>query len=255
MNKLQGKVAIITEGSSGLGEATAHQFAAHGARAIVIADVQDEKGQKVAASIGSNTCTYIHCDVSNEEQVKNLVDSTVKAHGSLDIMAINAGIGRATLTCDQTVLDMDLSAYDKLIAVNARGMAACVKHAATAMVEGHVRGSIVCTASVSSKNFVDYVMSKYAVLGLVRCASLKLGAYGIRVNCVSPGPMGTPLLKELFGYENEEEDKVVESNQYLKGGALRPKNVANAVVFLAFEDSEFITGHNLAVDGGYKPSV
>ena len=259
MNKLQGKVAIITGGASGMGEATAHQFAAHGARAIVIADVQDEKGQKVATSIGSNICTYIHCDVSDEEQVKNLVDSTVKAHGSLDIMFSNAGIGRATLTCDQTVLDMDLSAYDKLMAVNTRGMAACVKHAAKAMVEGHVRGSIVCTASiaasVSSENFVDYVMSKHAVLGLVRCASLKLGAYGIRVNCVSPGPIGTPLLKELFGYENEEEDKVVESNQYLKGGGtFRPKNVADAVVFLASEDSEFITGHSLAVDGGYKPS-
>ena len=259
MNKLQGKVAIITGGASGMGEATAHQFAAHGARAIVIADVQDEKGQKVATSIGSNICTYIHCDVSDEEQVKNLVDSTVKAHGSLDIMFSNAGIGRATLTCDQTVLDMDLSAYDKLMAVNARGMAACVKHAAKAMVEGHVRGSIVCTASiaasVSSENFVDYVMSKHAVLGLLRCASLKLGAYGIRVNCVSPGPIGTPLLKELFGYENEEEDKVVESNQYLKGGGtFRPKNVADAVVFLASEDSEFITGHSLAVDGGYKPS-
>ncbi|KAK4568374.1 hypothetical protein RGQ29_003956 [Quercus rubra] len=259
MNKLQGKVTIITGGASGMGEATAHQFAAHGARAIVIADVQDEKGQKVATSIGSNICTYIHCDVSDEEQVRNLVDSTVKAHGSLDIMFSNAGIGRATLTCDQTVLDMDLSAYDKLMAVNARGMAACVKHAAKAMVEGHVRGSIVCTASiaasVSSENFVDYVMSKHAVLGLVRCASLKLGAYGIRVNCVSPGPIGTPLLKELFGYENEEEDKVVESNQYLKGGgAFRPKNVADAVVFLASEDSEFITGHSLAVDGGYKPS-
>ena len=259
MNKLQGKVAIITGGASGMGEATAHQFAAHGARAIVIADFQDEKGQKVATSIGSNICTYIHCDVSDEEQVKNLVDSTVKAHGSLDIMFSNAGIGRATLTCDQTVLDMDLSAYDKLMAVNARKMAACVKHEAKAMVEGHVSESIVCmasiAASVSSENFVDYVMSKHAVLGLLRCASLKLGAYGIRVNCVSPGPIGTPLLKELFGYENEEEDKVVESNQYLKGGGtFRPKNVADAVVFLASEDSEFITGHSLAVDGGYKPS-
>ncbi|KAL4633816.1 hypothetical protein ACB092_04G150200 [Castanea dentata] len=259
MNKLQGKVAIITGGASGMGEATARQFAAHGARTIVIADVQDEMGQKVAASIGSKICTYIHCDVCDEEQVKNLVDSTVKAHGSLDIMFSNAGIGRVTVTCDQTALDMDLSAYDKVMAVNARGMAACVKHAAKAMVEGHVRGSIVCTASIAasigSESFVDYVMSKHAVLGLVRCASLKLGAYGIRVNCVSPGPVGTPLLKGLFRYENEEEDKVVESNHYLKGGVLRPKHVADVVVFLASEDSEFITGHSLAVDGGYKPSV
>ena len=256
MNKLQGKVAIITGGASGLGEVTAHHFAAHGARAIVIADVQDEKGQKVAVEIGSNICTYVHCDVRDEEQVKNLVEFTVKSYGCLDIMFSNAGIGRATHTCDQTALDMDLSAYDKLMAVNVRGMAACVKHAGKAMVEGHVRGSIVCTtsvaASVGSEKFVDYIMSKHAVLGLVRCASLKLGAYGIRVNCVSPGAVGTPLLKDMFGYENEEEDKVVGSNQYLKGGILRPKNVADAVVFLASEDSEFITGHNLAEDGGCK---
>ena len=110
MNKLQGKVAIITGGASGLGEVTAHHFAAHGARAIVIADVQDEKGQKVAVEIGSNICTYVHCDVRDEEQVKNLVEFTVKSYGCLDIMFSNAGIGRATHTCDQTALDMDLSA-------------------------------------------------------------------------------------------------------------------------------------------------
>ncbi|KAL4633815.1 hypothetical protein ACB092_04G150100 [Castanea dentata] len=275
-NKLQGKVAIITggtssmgeataclfsfhgaqaiaiadvqdekdhklamDGASGLGEATAHHFAAQGARAIVIADIQDENGQKVAVEIGSNICTYVHCDLRDEEQVKNLVEFTLKSYGCVDIMFSNAGMGRATQTCDQTSLDMELSAYDKLMAVNVRGMAACVKHAGKAMVEGHVRGSIVCTAS-------------HAVLGLVRCASLKLGAYGIRVNCVSPGAVGTPLLKDMFRYENEEEDKVVASNQYLKGEVMRPKNVADAVLFLASEDSEFITGHNLAVDGGCK---
>ncbi|KAK9995955.1 hypothetical protein SO802_020641 [Lithocarpus litseifolius] len=124
------------------------------------------------------------------------------------------------------------------------------------MVEGHVRGSIVCMASVaasiSSDKFVDYIMSKHTVLGLVRCTSLNLGAYGIRVNCVPPGAVGTPLLKDMFWYENEEEDKVVGSNQYLKGGVLRPKNVADTLVFLTSKDSEFITGHNLAVDGGCK---
>ena len=255
-NKLQGKVAIITGGASGMGEATAREFAAHGARAIVIADVQDEKGQNAAVSIGSNVCTYVHCDVSDEEQVKNLVDSTVKAYGRLDIMFSNAGVGKSTHACDQTVLDMDLSAYDKLMAVNARGMAACVKHAAKAMVEGRVRGSIICTASigasVGSEKLVDYVMSKHAVLGLVRCASLTLGAYGIRVNCVSPGPVGTPMLKDILGNENDEEvDKAAESNYTLKGGVVRPKNVADVVVFLASEDSQFVTGHNLAMDGGF----
>ena len=256
-SKLQGKVAIITGGASGMGEATARHFATHGARAIVITDVQDEKGQNVAASIGPNICTYVHCDVSDEEQVKTLVDSTVNAYGRVDIMFSNAGMARATHTCDQTVLDVDLSAYDKLMAVNARGMVACVKHAAKAMVEGRVRGSIICTASMAASmgtdRFVDYVMSKHAVLGLVRSASLQVGSYGIRVNCVSPGAVGTPLLKEMLGSENDEEvDKVVELSSNLKGGVLRPKNVADAVVFLASEDSQFVTGHNLVVDAGFR---
>jgi len=186
-----------------------------------------------------------------------LVDSTVNAYGRVDIMFSNAGMARATHTCDQTVLDVDLSAYDKLMAVNARGMVACVKHAAKAMVEGRVRGSIICTASMAASmgtdRFVDYVMSKHAVLGLVRSASLQVGSYGIRVNCISPGAVGTPLLKEMLGFENDEEvDKVVELSSNLKGGVLRPKNVADAVVFLASEDSQFVTGHNLAVDAGFR---
>ncbi|XP_050257221.1 (+)-cis,trans-nepetalactol synthase NEPS1-like isoform X2 [Quercus robur] len=258
--KLQGKVAIITGGASGMGEATARHFATHGARAVVIADVQDEKGRNVAASIGPNICTYVHCDVSDEEQVKTLVDTTVNTYGRLDIMFSNAGVARATHACDQSVLDMELSAYDKLMAVNARGMVACVKHAAKAMVEGRVRGSIVCTTSVAASigcpKYVDYVMSKHAVLGLVRSASLQLGAYGIRVNCVTPGAVGTPLLKDMFGCENDEEaDKMVESCSILKGGMLRPNNVADAVVFLASGDSEFVTGHNLVVDAGFSVKV
>ena len=155
---------------------------------------------------------------------------------------------------------MDFSAYDKVMVVNARGMVACVKHAVKAMIKGRVRGSIVCTVSVvatiGNHKTIDYVMSKHAVLGLMRSASLQLGAYRIRVNCVSPGVVRTPLLKDMFGWENDEEvDKVVELCSILKGGVLRPKNVSDAVVFLAFEDSEFVTGHNFVVDGGFSLKV
>ncbi|KAL4633808.1 hypothetical protein ACB092_04G149500 [Castanea dentata] len=247
-NKLQGKVAIVTGGASGIGEATARHFATC-ARAIVIADVQDEMGQSVAASISLNICSYVHCDVSDEEQVRTLVDSIVNKYGCLDIMFSNAGMGRATYTREQSVFDIDLSAYDKLMAVNARGMVACVKHAVKAMVEGHVKGSIICTVSVSasvgSYGIVDYTMSKHAV-----------GSYGIRVNCVSPGVVGTPLMKDTMRLENDEEvGKMQESSSYLKGGLLMPKNVADAVVFLASEDSQFVTGHNLVIDAGFKHTV
>lgn len=254
--KLEGKVAIITGGASGIGEATAHLFAEHGARAIVIADIQDTLGQNVAKSIGEN-CTYKHCDVTNEDQVKALVDSTVETFGKLDIMFSNAGVGR-TGKCNQTILDFDLDASDRLFAINTRGMAACVKHAARVMVEGGVKGgSIVCTGSLAGsvglEQFIDYVMSKHAVLGLVRSASKGLGEYGIRVNCVSPGGVATPLSCNELKLGLEECENYFEDIMDLKGfGATKAKDIANAVLFLASQESQFITGHNLIVDGGAK---
>ncbi|KAI5562479.1 hypothetical protein BDE02_15G056400 [Populus trichocarpa] len=250
-NKVQDKVAIVTGGASGIGEATALLFAENGARAVVIADVQDEKGQKLAESIGSDRSTFIHCDVTDEKQVKSLVESTVALYGHLDIMFCNAG----TLSFDkQTVVDFDLDMYEKLFAVNVRGVAASVKHAARAMVEGGRKGSIICTASIAANTggsiHTDYVMSKCAVLGLVKSASYQLGEHGIRVNCVSPGPVATPLICKAFGMGVEEVEKTFESTSCLKG-VLKLKHVANAVLFLASEDSEFVTGHNLVVDGGF----
>lgn len=123
---LEGKIAIITGGASGIGEATARLFTVHGARMIVIADIQDDLGQQVAKSIGTDNCTYMHCDVSNEDQVKALLDSTVRTYGQLDITFSNAGIVSAS---PQTVLDIDFTAFDRVFAVNARGIAAWVKHA------------------------------------------------------------------------------------------------------------------------------
>ncbi|TQD75068.1 hypothetical protein C1H46_039437 [Malus baccata] len=170
-------------------------------------------------------------------------------------MFSNAGIGSAS---KQTVMDFDLSNYDKLMAVNVRGMAVCVKHAAKAMVEGGVRGSIVCKASVAASVggpfFTDYTMSKHAVLGLMRSASLQLGAYGIRVNCVSPGPVVTPLLCSFYKVEAEDAGKLFEPRFRLKaaGKMLSAESVADAALFLASDDSEFVTAQNLAVDGGVK---
>ncbi|XP_027089543.2 (+)-cis,trans-nepetalactol synthase NEPS1-like [Coffea arabica] len=254
--KLQNKVAIVTGGASGLGEETARRFAEHGARAVVIADVQEEKGQQVAESIGLHCCTFIKCDVSDEEQVKSLVDSTVERHGQLDIMFSNAGI---VSKCVQDILTFDLSAYEKLFSVNVGGMAACVKHAGRVMVEGGVKGSIICTASVMA-NYgtgaaVDYVMSKHAVLGLIRCASKGLGEHGIRVNCVAPGPVATPMICGRLQMSAEDTERCFEAEIAIKkSGFLKARHVADAVLFLASDDSVFVTGHSLAVDAGYIPT-
>lgn len=250
--KLEGKVAIITGGASGIGEATARRFAEHGARAVVIADIQDEQGQRVAESIGLHRCRYIHCNVTDEQQIKDLVESTVQMYGQLDIMFSNAGISGG----DQPILDLDLSAYDSSSAVNARGMAACVKHAACAMVKGGVKGSIVCTGSILASGgpvkFTDYAMAKSAILGLVKSASRQLGAYGIRVNSVSPGGVATPLLCKTLQMGAEELETLLDKYKCLQGkGPMKEKNVADVVSFLASEESAFVTGHDLIVDGGH----
>ncbi|KAL5697349.1 hypothetical protein ACHQM5_030799 [Ranunculus cassubicifolius] len=251
--KLEGKVAIITGGASGMGEATAHLFASEGALMVVIADIQDQLGQAVASSIGLQRCTYIHCDVTDEDQVKSLIETTIQRFGHLDIMFSNAGIA----VSNQNILNLDFGAMDRVFAVNARGMAVCVKHAAIAMIEGGVRGSIVCTASTtarvgSNRGLQDYTMSKHAVLGLVRSASCELGKYGIRVNCVSPSAVATPLLMRLNGFTDKETaEEAFAGDACLKGIRLKAEHVAEAVLFLASDQSAFVSGCDLAVDGGF----
>lgn len=248
--KLQGKVAIVTGGASGIGEETARLFAKNGAK-VIIADVQDQLGLSLAESIGSQTCTYIHCDVSDEEQVKTTVDWTVKTHGQLDIMFSNAGIFSKS---DQTVLDLNLSELDQIFSVNVRGMAACVKHAARAMVDRGVKGSVICTASVAaskgSETWTDYYMSKHSILGLMRCASKQLGKYGIRVNSISPFGVATPMMMNNLFKDKKEFEEMCENMTSLKGISLRVNHVADAVLFLASDDSAFISGHDLVIDGG-----
>ncbi|XP_065854941.1 (-)-isopiperitenol/(-)-carveol dehydrogenase, mitochondrial-like [Euphorbia lathyris] len=251
--KLSGKVAIITGGTSGIGEATACLFADHSALIVVIADIQDELGQQVANSIGANRCMYLHCDVTKEEQVKFLVEWTLQNYGHLDIMFSNAG---TTTNSEQTILNLDLSAYDNLMSVNARGMATCVKYAARAIVDGHMRGSIMCTSSVAgrirSDKWVDYTMSKHAVVGLVKSASRQLGVHGIRVNFVSPYSVVTPMTINFYAGKSEEAtESSYESKMNLKGVVLKTKNIGDVVVFLCCDDSQLITGHAFMVDGGF----
>ncbi|CAN4088155.1 unnamed protein product [Withania somnifera] len=257
LKRLDGKITIITGGASGIGEATARLFAQHGAK-VVIADIQEEKGQSVAESIGSSHCTFIKCDVTDEEQVQSLVKSTVDIHGRVDIMFSNAGIV-SYHDQEQDILGFNLDALDNLFAINVRGSIACVKHAAKAMVEDGIKGKIICTASVTATmgvaKQIDYAMSKHAVLGLVKSASKGLGKYGIRVNCVSPAAVATPMLEKSMKMTAEEIEKMFESFNCLKNGAIKASHVADAVLFLASDDSKFVTGHNLVVDGGFHPPV
>ncbi|KAJ6798697.1 putative short-chain dehydrogenase reductase 5 [Iris pallida] len=248
--RLEGKVAIVTGAASGIGEAAARLFAANGAT-VVVADIQDRLGHEVVASIGPDKSIYVHCDVTDEEQVKAAVDHAVSAYGRLDIMYSNAGVLGSPFA---GILDLDKQEMDRVMAVNVTGTAVAIKHAARAMVARGVRGSIVCTASVAAHQGghgpAAYVASKHAVLGLVRAAAGELGQHGIRVNCVSPYGVATPMSSAASGLASEAVEGMFCAVANLKGVALRAGHVAEAALFLASEEAAYVSGHDLVVDGG-----
>ncbi|XP_028791485.1 short-chain dehydrogenase reductase 3b-like [Neltuma alba] len=249
--RLEGKVALVTGAASGIGEETVRLFVENGAF-VVAADVQDELGLQVAASIGSDRVSYHHCDVRDEQQVEETVNYAVQKYGSLDILFSNAGI----LGSLSGILDLDLNDFDSTVATNVRGVAATIKHAARTMVARNIRGSIICTASVAAcvggTGPHAYTISKHALVGLVRSACSELGAYGIRVNCVSPFGVATPLACSTFNLEPHQVEANSSSQANLKGIVLKARHVAEAALFLASDDSVYISGHNLVVDGGFS---
>ncbi|KAJ0052181.1 hypothetical protein Pint_00803 [Pistacia integerrima] len=246
-----GKVAIITGAASGIGEAAAKLFAEHGAF-VIIADVQDVLANEVVASIGPDKACYRHCDVTDEKQIEETVAYAIEKYGTLDIMYSNAGI----LGPLGSILDLEMDQFDNTIAVNLRGSVLAVKHAARAMVANKIRGSIICTGSLASSLGGSgphaYTISKHGLLGLVRAASGELGRHGIRVNCVSPNGVSTPMACKVANSDPSTVDARSAQLANLKGIVLKAEHVAQSALFLASDESVYISGHNLAVDGGFS---
>lgn len=249
--RLEGKVALITGGASGIGECTAKVFAHHGAK-VVIADIQDDLGHSVIKDLGPSNSLYVHCDVTDESHVKKAVKKTMATYGKLDIMFNNAGIADENKA---RIIDNEKSDFERILSVNVTGVFLGIKHASQAMIPART-GSIISTASISS--YVGgaashaYACSKHAVLGLTKNAAVELGQFGIRVNCLSPYALVTPLARKFVGLDDEGFENLMNSLANLKGVTLKAEDVANAALYLASNESKYVSGHNLLIDGGFS---
>jgi len=250
MARLAGKIAIVTGGAKGIGRHYARALAAQGAR-VMIGDIAD--GTAVAAEIaavhGTDAVACTRADVSDDRSVQSLVGRTVERFGKIDILVNNAAV-YATLT-PRGFSEWDIDTWDRVMAVNVRGPYLMVKHVAPHMME-RKSGKIINIASGAAykgvPRMLPYVTSKGAMLAFTRALSRELGPYGIAVNSLSPG-----FILSDTGLANtqhvEEERLVVRNSRAFKRDGY-PEDLLGALVFLASDDSNFVTGQSLVVDGG-----
>ncbi len=248
MATLAGKVAIVTGAAQGIGLGIARALAQAGA-AVAVADVNDAAGSAAAAALGGQGC-YLHADVTQEADVRGLIDATVARYGRLDIIVNNAGI-----VAVQTVEESSVADWDQVMAVNVRAIFLTTKYALP-----HLRaaggGAILNVASVSSfvgqQGTPAYCASKGAVLMLTKALALDYGRERIRVNCLCPGITDTPMLRYHARHEADPDAHLRQRlSRVPTGEMLYPEEMGRAAVFLCSDDAAGITGTSLVVDGGY----
>lgn len=247
--KLENKVALITGGGSGIGRATALLFGKEGAK-VVVADYKEDAGKETIELIRKNggEATFVLADVSKSENVQDMIRHTVEKYGKLDIVFNNAGIeGQLAPTADCSEEN-----FDRVIAVNLRGVFLGMKHAIQQMLK-QGSGVIVNTASAAGivgwETLPAYSASKGGVIQLTRTAALEYATRNIRINAICPGVIRTPMVERVTGGKEELTKQFTEIEPVKRMG--RPEEVAALALFLASDDSSFITGAAIPVDGGY----
>lgn len=250
MGRLEGKVAVVTGGASGIGEATVRLFAKEGAR-VVIADIQDDRGETLAGALGG-AAVFQHTNVIQEAEVQAAVARAVSEYGRLDCIFNNAGLGGVTAPIDEIAVEW----YDVTMSILLRGVFLGMKHA-TPVMKKQGSGSISSNASVAGlrAGYGGHVYSaaKAAIIQLTGTVAVELGENAIRVNCICPGGIATPIFKGLFGDVDEAtamemlRPRLAQIQPIKRSGL--PEDVANAALWLASDDSSFVSGHALVVDG------
>jgi NAD(P)-dependent dehydrogenase (short-subunit alcohol dehydrogenase family) len=244
-----GKVAIVTGGSFGIGRATSVAFARRGAKVVVADWIEDKENETInQITNAGGQALFVKCDVSNSDEVKNLVDKTIERFGRLDYAFNNAGIeGHSAHTHECSEEN-----FDKTISVNLKGIWLCMKNEIEQMLKNN-KGAIVNCASVAGLNgFVGlpaYVASKHGIIGLSKTAALEYATRGVRVNAVCPGVIHTAMVNRITGKDKEVEKQFTSMEPIGRMG--NPEEVAEAVIWLCSDAASFVTGIAMPVDGGF----
>jgi NAD(P)-dependent dehydrogenase (short-subunit alcohol dehydrogenase family) len=249
--RLEGKVVVITGGNSGIGRASSILFAREGAR-LVIGARNPATGESVVQAIqegGRGDAIFVKTDVADPQDVKRLVESAVNKYGRLDVLYSNSGVLETG-----TAPDTSLETWRKVIDVNLSGPFYLVKYGIPALIE-HGGKSIILTASelgtVGAKETVAYCAAKGGVINMVRALAIDCAPYDIRVNCLAPGPIDTPMLRDWFvGADNPKELEETQTKPILLRRFGKPEEIAEVALFLATDASSFMTGSLVVADGG-----